>query len=129
MYEIQRKAGRFFAHEHPSTATSWSLPCVLETLLKVDVNLVEVDMCNFSKKSSDAEGEGLVRKRTKILTNSQEVAKRVARRCTGDQSHWRQGQKSSDLPSSIQPSLLRGRRRSETITLPWHEGESHHEHR
>ena len=24
MYELQRKNGRFFAHEHPSTATSWS---------------------------------------------------------------------------------------------------------
>ena len=30
MYELQRKIGRFFAHEHPSTATSWSLPVVLE---------------------------------------------------------------------------------------------------
>ena len=25
MYELQRRNGRFFAHEHPSTATSWSL--------------------------------------------------------------------------------------------------------
>jgi hypothetical protein len=57
---------------------------VLEMLLREDVELVEVDMCNFGMTSSDAEGEGLVRKRTNILTNSPEVAKRVARRCSGD---------------------------------------------
>ena len=87
MYELQRKSGRFFAHEHPSTATSWSLPVVLEMLLKEDVDLVEVDMCDFGMKSVDDKGEGLVRKRTKILTNSQEVAKRVARRCAGGHRH------------------------------------------
>ena len=84
MYEVQRKAGRFFVHEHPSTATSWSLPIVLEMLLKEDVELVEVDMCNFGMESEDDGGKGLVRKRTKILTNSPEVARRVARKCTGD---------------------------------------------
>ena len=60
MYEVQRKAGRFFMHEHPSTATSWSLPIVLEMLLKEDVELVEVDMCNFDMDSEDHEGKGLV---------------------------------------------------------------------
>ena len=39
------------------------------------------------RKTSDAEGEGLVRKRTKILTKSDEVAKRVARKCTKDHRH------------------------------------------
>ena len=63
MYELQRKNERFFAHEHPSTATSWSLLFVLEMLLR------EVDICDFGMKSSDAEGGGLVRKKTKILTN------------------------------------------------------------
>ena len=87
MYEVQRKSGRFFAHEHPSTATSWSMPEVLEMLIKEDVELVEVDMCDFGMKSEDAEGVGLVRKRTKILTNSQEVARRVARKCDGGHRH------------------------------------------
>ena len=87
MYGLQRKNSRLFAHEHPSTATSWSLPFVLEMLLRDDVNLVEVDMCDFGMMSSDAEGEGLVRKRTKILTNSDEVAKRVARKCSKHHRH------------------------------------------
>ena len=86
-YEFQRRGGRYFAHEHPSTATSWSSPFVLEMLLREDVELVEVNMCNFGMTSSDAEGEGLVRRRTNILTNLPEVAKRVARRCSGDHRH------------------------------------------
>ena len=47
---------------------------MLETLLREDVELVEVDMCYFGMTSSDAEGEGLVRKRSNILRNSAEVA-------------------------------------------------------
>ena len=89
IYEVQRRAGRFFAHEHPSTATSWSLPEVLDMLLKEDVELVEVDMCSFGMKAADAEGvsEALVRKRTKVMTNSTEVARRIARKCSGDHVH------------------------------------------
>ena len=44
-------------------------------------------MCDSEMMSSDAEGEGLVRKRTKILTNSGEVARRVARKCLKDHRH------------------------------------------
>ena len=55
---------------------------MLEMLLRDDVNLVvEVDMCDFGMMSCDAEGECLVRKRTKILTNSDEAARRVSRKC------------------------------------------------
>ena len=87
MYEIQRRAGRYFMHEHPSSASSWSRPEVLEMLLREDVELVEVDMCDFGMTASDEFGEALVRKRTKILTNSAEVARRVARKCSGGHRH------------------------------------------
>ena len=60
---------------------------MLETRLREDVELVEVDICNFGMTSSDAEGKGLVRKTSNIFTNSPEVAKRVARRCIGDCRH------------------------------------------
>jgi hypothetical protein len=87
LYEIQRKAGRFFMHEHPSSASSWSRPEVLQMLLRQDVELIEVDMCSFGMAANDEHGEALVRKRTKILTNSVEVARRVERKCTGDHRH------------------------------------------
>ena len=56
MYEVQRKAGRYFAHEHPSSASSWSRPEVLKMLLQEDVDLVEVDMCHFGMSISDERG-------------------------------------------------------------------------
>ena len=60
MYEVQRNNGRVFAHEHPSTSTSWSMPELLEMLLKEEVGLVEFDMCDFGMKSKDAQREGLI---------------------------------------------------------------------
>ena len=87
MYEVQRRAGRYFMHEHPSAASSWNRPEVLEMLLKEDVELVEVDMCHFGMVGSDELGEALVRKRTKVLTNSCEVARRIAQRCDGQHRH------------------------------------------
>ena len=124
MYELQLKNGRFLAHEHPSTAASWSLPFVLEMLLREDVNLVEVDLCDVGMKSSDADGEGLVCKRTKILTNSDEVPKRVARMCTRDHRHV------NLIPSQESPALPRAFSRafcSETITRSGPDVEPHHE--
>jgi hypothetical protein len=56
-------------------------------LLRDDCELVEVDMCDFGLTASDEYGEALVRKRTKVLTNSPEVARRIARKCTGDHRH------------------------------------------
>ena len=89
IYKLQRKAGRLFAHEHPSTATSWSLPEVLDMLVKEDVQSVEVYMCHFGLKAEDADGvsEALVRKRTKVLTNASEVARTIARKCAGGHEH------------------------------------------
>jgi hypothetical protein len=87
MYELQRLSGRYFAHEHPSSASSWNLPEVLEMLVQEDVDLVEVDMCEFGMVANDELGEGFVRKRTKVMTNAPEVAKRVAVRCGGGHRH------------------------------------------
>ena len=55
--------------------------------LKEEVELVEVDMCGFGMTAKDEGEEKPVRKRTKILTNSAEVAKRVARKCDGSHEH------------------------------------------
>ena len=63
------------------------MPVVLEMLLKEDVELVEVDMCDFGMVASDEFGEALVRKRTKVLTNASEVARRIARKCNGQHRH------------------------------------------
>ena len=56
MYNIQCKANRYFAHEHPSSASSWNRPEVFAMLLQEEVELVEVDMCHFGMVASDKYG-------------------------------------------------------------------------
>ena len=91
-------------------------------LLRDDVNLVEVGMCDFGMMSSDAEGEGLVRKTTKILTNSDEVAKRMARKCSKDHRHVNiiggRAKRAQLYPPVLQP---------ETVTCFGNAFESHRE--
>ena len=60
---------------------------MLAMLLKEDVELVEVDMCNFGMVASDEYGEALVRKRTRVLTNSADVARRISRKCNSMHRH------------------------------------------
>ena len=57
MYEIQRRSGRYFAHEYPSSASSWGLPVVLEMLLQEKVELIEIDMCDIGMTAKDELGE------------------------------------------------------------------------
>ena len=81
-YTAQHKAGKYFVHEHPHTATSWSMPEV-QALLKLDgVQVIIVDMCAFGMTATDSDGrEGPVKKTTRIVTNSPELAAVINRRC------------------------------------------------
>ena len=46
------------------------------------VEVVRTDMCAFGMQSRDESGIGFVKKPTSMMTNSPEVARRLARRCT-----------------------------------------------
>ena len=66
----QMKAGRYFALEHPAGAASWSTR-VLRMLARMQgCRQVEFDFCAFGMKSSDELGKGFVKKRTRVITNS-----------------------------------------------------------
>jgi len=47
------------------------------------------DMCAYGMKQKDKDGEGLIQKTTKFMTNSSEVAKELERQCPN-----REGRKS-----------------------------------
>ena len=87
LYDMQMSRDKHFAHEHPSTSTAWSLPEVVEFIMKKPVEVVTTHMCEFDMKSKDELGEWLVQKGTKIMTSSPEIAKRVARKCSGEHRH------------------------------------------
>ena len=78
---MQHREGRYFAYEHPKTATSWKMAEVVKVANMDRVQVVKLDMCRFGMMSSDGDGPGLVLKPTCIMTNCPEIAKRVDRRC------------------------------------------------
>ncbi len=82
LYRIQMLAGRYFLHEHPNAASSWSMPEVVKMLMEDDVDVVTCDMCAYGLSIDDPLGHALVEKRTRLMSNSPEVLKRVSRQCS-----------------------------------------------
>ena len=68
-------------HEHPAGATSWGMKEIVCLMMNDQVGTVNVDMCCFGMTATKEGKEGPVRKRTRIISNSQEVLKRVDRTC------------------------------------------------
>ena len=46
-----------------------------------------IDMCAYGMTSTDERGKGRVKKPTRLLTNSQCIARRLQRRCSGTHRH------------------------------------------
>ena len=81
LYRKQLDAGRYFLHEHPAGATSWSLPCVRELLERSDVERIVGHMCAFGMQSEDEGGRGLVYKPTGFMSNSRVILNHLERKC------------------------------------------------
>ena len=64
------------------TATSWKMPEVEKVAKMPGVEVVRTDMCRFGMLSKDELGVGLVKKPTNMMTNSPEVGRRLAKRCS-----------------------------------------------
>ena len=82
LYRMQVKGGRFFLHEHPHQASSWRMPEIIELAATEGVDTATCDMCAYGMKVKDEQGIALAAKRTKLLSNSPEVLKRVGKQCT-----------------------------------------------
>ena len=84
LYLEQIEGGRYFLHEHPAFATSWTLPC-MEELAKVHgVEMTYADQCQYGQAIQSGRHRGdPVKKPTGFLGNSPEVAKQLSKRCTG----------------------------------------------
>ena len=83
--EFQSDKRRHFMMEHPSNATSWTLVTVKEIMELPNVMVIRFDFCQYNMKSSDNQGEGLVKKRGKVMINSTKLAKRLRKaQCAQD---------------------------------------------
>ena len=79
---IQVRCNRYFAFEHPATATSWDMAEIKKVHDMEGVVKVKFDMCQFGMVATDVDGVTRpVQKRTAVLTNSYEVAQRLRRDC------------------------------------------------
>jgi len=79
LYQEQHDAGRYFLHEHPAGSGSWNEDCVKQVMQLPGVDAVVGDRCQYGQ---EADGEP-VRKATRFMSNSEEVLKRVKKRCQG----------------------------------------------
>ena len=84
LYRIQLKEGRHFVHEHPNCATSCLMPEVQALTGMTGVMITTCDMCAYGFEAKDEQGEALAQKRTKFMTSSSEVCKRISRQCTNE---------------------------------------------
>ena len=90
VYEHQRKHGRFFLHEHPWLATSWTLDVIERLVAHDDVQRVQTHMCQFgmtSRIGGVGSELGPVLKPTGFMTNSPCIARELARLCPRDHVH------------------------------------------
>ena len=80
LYLKQIARGGYFIHEHPSSADSWSEPCVQEVWAMTGVRRVIGDQCIFGQATEEG---APVKKPTGFLTNSPEMAIELEKRCQG----------------------------------------------
>ena len=71
-------------HEHPNEARSWEEQCVAEIAAMDDVGMVMLDMCAFGMRVETGKLQGPARKRTRVMSNSFEVHKRLNVRCPNE---------------------------------------------
>ena len=85
--EAQHRAGRLFTFEHPTSATSWRLPCVKRLMSLGGIYAAVLDMCQFGMMQEDHLGPGHVKKSTRILSNSSAIDGLIEKRCQGEHRH------------------------------------------
>ena len=62
LYVEQMRSGRHFLHEHPLTATSWTVDSIRKLAHSPLVYNVVAHMCAFGMQSRDRKGEGFAKK-------------------------------------------------------------------
>ena len=84
LYAEQVAGGRYFLHEHPDRASSWQLECIRDVLGLPNVQRVTGDQCMYGAQIQSGPDRGEpVNKPTGFMTNSDELARVLNTRCTG----------------------------------------------
>ena len=82
LYREQLMNGRYFVHEHPEAATSWSHPTINEILKDERVHRATCHQCQYGACVQYGARKGRpVKKATTFMSNAPEVLAQVSAKC------------------------------------------------
>ena len=87
LYREQIRQGRYFVHEQPVAASSWSLYCTREVGRVQGVVAVRADMCQFGLRIVRQGQTKHAIMLTRCMTNSPLMAVELGRVCSRDHEH------------------------------------------
>ena len=90
LYKRQIKKGKFFLHEHPASALSWSEDSIKRLCELPSTFTVTADQCQYGLVTPSAKDKGVLvpaLKPTRCLTNSEIMSHQLCRRCKRDHEH------------------------------------------
>ncbi len=84
LYQEQMEGGRYFLHEHPAHASSWTEQMVQDLLAIPGVERSDAEQCQYGASVLSGEHTGSpVKKPTGFCSNSPFLLAALSRRCTG----------------------------------------------
>lgn len=115
LYMIQLRAGRYFLHAHPETASSWTEDAMRKLMSQPTVDRMVSHQCEYGLFSTSSDGEmRLSKKPTRWLSNSPFMLERLKRRCSGQHEHQQltggRARHAETYPPDLILEILRGMR-------------------
>ena len=100
LYTGQVKGGRYFLHEHPLSATSWSEPCMQEIVAIPGVGESLCDQCMYWCRTVGTANSPPMygKKGTRFISNSSAMLSQLGRCCDGGHEHKQL--RGKDLPEA-----------------------------
>ena len=83
LYTLQERAGRYYLHEHPASASSWSLKEMVEFIASTNAGLSTMDMCMYGMRIQDQ----AIMKTTRWMSNAHYLLQALGQRCDGSHNH------------------------------------------
>ena len=115
IYERQIAAGRYFLHEHPSSAQSWNEMCIRRILDRPNVDVAISYQCEYGllTPSTDCIMRPAMTP-TKWMSSSHFMLDRLRRRCQRNHVHQHlidgRAKAAENYPSELSVEMLRGMR-------------------
>ena len=84
IYREQVEGGRFFLHEQPKSAGSWSETCIKELMELPGVSRVDADQCQYGQEVRYGQYKGQpVCKPTGFMSNAPKILEKLKKKCSG----------------------------------------------